>query len=214
MEYLNSVRKIEKLNTKKQYLITFVVFMLGIFRGTFSKYLDFKQGDLPGILQTIDNFFDFHNFLGGFAPWIVVATSIAVKSNSPKRAAVNVFAFFVGFIASYYIYSNYVAGFFPKNYAMIWMVLTLISPFFAYFTWYAVGNGIFADIISSMILAVLINTAFAFGIFYIDIFSGLNLLMLFVASVILKKSFKEYLIIIPLSIIFAILIKLILPFKL
>ena len=97
---------------------------------------------------------------------------------------------------------------------MIWMVLTLISPFFAYFTWYVVGNGIFADIISSMILAVLINTAFAFGIFYIDIFSGLNLLMLFVASVILKKSFKEYLIIIPLSIIFAILIKLILPFKL
>lgn len=71
----------------------------------------------------------------------VIAVCIAVYSHAPFRAAMNVFLFFVGFVASYYLYCNFVAGFFPRSYAMIWIAYTIASPFLGFLCWYAKGKG-------------------------------------------------------------------------
>lgn len=75
---------------------------------------------------------DLHNFLGEFAPWIVIAVCIAVYSTTPIRAGINVFAFFAGMVSSYYWYSNFIAGFFPKSYAIVWITFTVLSLFLAF----------------------------------------------------------------------------------
>ena len=131
---------------------TIAVLFLGIALGTFSKYLDFRQGELPGVLMAIDGALDVHNFLGRFAIWVLIALCISVYSNSAIRASVNVFVFFVGMVASYYLYSNYIAGFFPKSYAMIWFGFTVVSPFLAFVCWYAKGKSKPAFILSIFIL--------------------------------------------------------------
>ena len=117
-----SIREPQKSNSiKEKAAVTTGVFLLGVFIGLFSKYLDYRQGDLPGLLQLIDSTLDLHNFLGELSPWILIAVVISVYSHTPVRASINVFFFFLGFVASYYVYSYYVAGFFPRGYALIWV---------------------------------------------------------------------------------------------
>lgn len=214
MDFLEKIRIPQKSNnTKRQVIVTIGVLLFGICMGLFSKYLDYRQGELPTLLNLIDNTLDFHNFLGGFAPWIVIAVCISVYSNTPVRAAINVLSFFSGFVASYYIYSYFVAGFFPRSYAIIWIVFTIISPFLAFLCWYAKGTGCSAIIISSGILGVLMNTAFSYGMFYIDINSWLNLMMLLFGIFILRKSLKETISMIVIAIAFAIIIEMVIPFS-
>ena len=87
----------------KQILFTIGIMLLGVALGTFSKYLDYHQAQLPYLLGVIDRRLDVHNFLGGFAPWIFIAVCISIYSSTPVRAAINVFTFFVGMIACYYL---------------------------------------------------------------------------------------------------------------
>ena len=78
-----------------------------------------KASVLPGLLQALDEALDLHNFLGRFSPWVLIAVCLALYSRSALRAAVHVFVFFVGIVASYYAYSKLVPGFFPASYALI-----------------------------------------------------------------------------------------------
>lgn len=214
MDFLDKIRVPQKSNSiKKQVIVTIGILFFGICMGWFSKFLDYRHAELPVLLQVIDNTLDFHNFLGGFAPWIVIAVCISVYSLTPVRAAINVFSFFSGFVASYYIYSNFVAGFFPKSYAFIWIAFTIASPFLSFLSWYAKGTGCIALILSSGILGVLLNTAFSYGMFYIDIRSWLNLMMLLFGIFILRKSMKETIGMMGIAIAFAIIIKMVIPFR-
>lgn len=95
MEFLDKIRTPEKTNSiKTRIFAATVIFVLGICLGTFSKFLDYRQAELPALIQAIDQALDFHNFLGGFAPWIIIAICISVYSHTAVRAAVNVFLFF------------------------------------------------------------------------------------------------------------------------
>lgn len=214
MKYLNRVRKPETQSSLQSKLLMISgSLLLGLCLGTFSKYLDYRQATLPGILQQIDASLDLHNFLGTFAPWVVVAVFLSIKSPSPFQASANVLAFFVGMVASYYLYSNYVAGFFPKSYAMIWMGFTLLSPILAFFCWYAKGTGWLSIVISAGILGFLINCTLAYGIWYVDLRSALHLVVLVLGVLMLRrKSGKETLLVIGLSIPAAILLDMLIPF--
>lgn len=211
MEILDKIRIPEKkVSMKNQIIVTAVILLSGICAGTFSKFLD---GKLPAWLYAIDRSLDFHNFLGGFAPWIVIGVCISVYSCTPVRASINVFMFFLGMVSGYYIYCNFVAGFFPKSYAMIWFGITVISPAPAFICWYARGKGKIAFIVTSGIIGVLINTAFAYGMYYLDIRSWLNILMLISGIVILYKSPGKTASTIGLGVIWAIFIKTFIPFQ-
>lgn len=213
MKFLSEVRTPGNNGSlKKQILMTIGILLLGICLGTFSKFLDYRQAELPQFFMFIDIALDFHNFLGTFAPWIVIAVFISIKSSSPIRAGINVFMFFAGMVTSYYLYSNYVAGFFPKSYAMIWVGFTLISPILAFFCWYAKGEGWFAILISAGILGFMINSTLSYGMWYINIRSFLHLMMLFLGIIILHKSIKETAYIIALAIPITVLLDILIPF--
>lgn len=188
MKFLNDIRHAENaIPLRKQIINSVLILFLGIVLGTFSKYLDFRQAKLPNALMAIDGALDVHNFLGRFAIWVLIALCISIYSNSAKRASANVFVFFVGMVSSYYLYSNYVAGFFPRSYAMIWVGFTVVSPFLAFVCWYAKGKSKPAFMLSILILAVLFNMTFVYGWGYFKARSVLELAVFIIGLIVLRR---------------------------
>ena len=186
--FLNDIRCAENpISGNRKIINTIAAFFLGIALGIFSKFLDFRQAQLPGVLMAIDGALDIHNFLGRFAIWALIALCISVYSNSAIRASVNVFVFFLGMVTSYYLYSNYVAGFFPRSYAMIWFGFTMISPFLAFICWYAKGKSKLAWMLSALILAVLFNMTFVYGWGYFEARSILELAVFMIGVAVLRR---------------------------
>ena len=163
--------------------------------------------------MAIDGALDVHNVLGRFAIWVLIALCISIYSNSAIRASVNVFAFFVGMVASYYLYSNYIAGFFPRSYAMIWFGFTAVSPLLAFVCWYARGKSKLAFILSALILAVLFNMCFVYGFGYFSARSVLEVIVFSIGFIVLKRnSLRSSALMGTISIVLAFLLNIIIPF--
>ena len=214
IKLLNDIRNAENsISNNRKIINTIAVLFLGIALGTFSKFLDFRQAELPCVLMAIDEAFDIHNFLGRFAIWVLIALCISIYSNSAIRASVNVFAFFVGMVASYYLYSNYIAGFFPRSYAMIWFGFTAVSPLLAFVCWYARGKSKLAFILSALILAVLFNMCFVYGFGYFSARSVLEVIVFIIGFIVLKRnSLRSSALMGTISIVLAFLLNIIIPF--
>ena len=212
--FLNDIRCAENpISGNRKIINTIAAFFLGIALGTFSKFLDFRQAQLPGVLMAIDGALDIHNFLGRFAIWALIALCISVYSNSAIRASVNVFVFFLGMVTSYYLYSNYVADFFPRSYAMIWFGFTMISPFLAFICWYAKGKSKSAWMLSALILAVLFNMTFVYGWGYFEARSILELAVFMIGVAVLRRdTLKGSVLMGSVSIILACLLNTVVPF--
>ena len=213
-KFLNDIRSAENpISGNRKIINTIAILLLGIALGTFSKFLDFRQAELPSVLMAIDGALDVHNFLGRFAIWVLIALCISIYSNSAIRASVNVFVFFAGMVVSYYLYSNYVAGFFPRSYAMIWVGFTMISPFLAFVCWYAKGKSRPAFVRSVLILAVLSNMTFVYGWGYFKARSVLELIVFIIGLTVLRRdTLKSSVLMGTISIVFAFLLDMVIPF--
>ena len=212
--FLNDIRCAENpISGNRKIINTIAAFFLGIALGIFSKFWDFRQAELPSVLMAIDGALDVHNFLGRFAIWVLIALCISIYSNSAIRASVNVFVFFAGMVVSYYLYSNYVAGFFPRSYAMIWFGFTMISPFLAFVCWYAKGKSRPAFMLSVLILAVLSNMTFVYGWGYFKARSVLELIVFIIGLTVLRRdTLKSSVLMGTISIVFAFLLDMVIPF--
>ena len=209
--FLNNTRSTNNpIPFNKQIIDTVCILFAGIVLGTFSKFLDtMPTNELPFIFE----FLDIGNFLGRFAAWVLIALCISIYSNSSVRASINVFVFFAGMVTSYYLYSKFVAGFFPKSYALIWIGFTFISPLLAFVCWYAKGNSKPALVLSAMILAVLFNMTFVYGNSYFEMRSILELITFICGVAILRrKTIKNTLIMLAIGIGIAFILNLIIPF--
>mgnify|MGYP004582862359 FL=1 len=213
-KFLNDIRGTENpIPVKNKIINTTIILFLGIALGTFSKYLDFRQAELPGMIMAIDGALDIHNFLGRFAIWVLIALCISIYSNSAIRASINVFAFFIGMVASYYLYSNYIAGFFPRSYALIWFGFTVVSPLLAFVCWYARGKSKQALILSAMILAVLFNMCFVYGVGYFSAWSVLEVIVFIIGFIVLRRdTLRSSALMGTISIVLAFLFNVIIPF--
>ena len=213
-KFLNDIRGTENpIPVKNKIINPTIILFLGIALGAFSKYLDFRQAELPGMLMAIDGALDIHNFLGRFAIWALIALCISIYSNSAIRASVNVFVFFVGMVTSYYLYSNYIADFFPRRYAMIWVGFIIISPFLAFVCWYAKGKSKTAFILSILILAVLFNMTFVYGWEYLEARSVLELIAYIIGIIVLRRDTVRYSVLMgTISIPFAFILDMVIPF--
>ena len=210
-KFLNDIRSAENpIPLNKQIINTVCILFIGIILGTFSKFLDtMPTNELPFIF----GFLDMGNFLGRFAIWLLVALCISIYSNSSIRASINVFVFFVGMVTSYYLYSIFAAGFFPRSYAMIWAAFTVISPILAFICWYARGKSKLAFMLSAIILAVLFNTTFVYGNSYFEMRSILELIIFICAVAFLKrKTIKDTMIMFVLSVGIAFVLDFVVPF--
>lgn len=211
VSFFNNIRKPEnKLSVGKQVTYSVGIMVFGILLGVVSKYLDCTPSNkLPYILESLD----IRNFLGRFSIWIFIAVCISIYSKSAFRAAVNVFVFFTGMVSSYYLYSKFIAGFFPRSYAMIWIGFTIISPFLAWICWYAKGNGKIALTISAGITAVLFNTAFVYGPGYFDVPYIPEFVVFLLTLFVLRRAVKETLIMIAAGSIIAVILNYISPIQ-
>ena len=212
ISFLNNIRKPQnKLSVKKQIIISAGITIFGIVLGVVSKYLDCTPvNELPYLIGRLD----FRNFLGRFSIWILIAVCISIYSKSAVRAAVNVFVFFTGMVSCYYLYSKFIAGFFPKTYAMIWICFTIISPFLAYICWYAKGNGKAAMAVSAGIISTLFNTTFTYGLGYFSIRYILELVVFLLIVFILRRTLKETVIMVIAGVVIGIVADFISPIHL
>ncbi len=211
MSYLDNIRCVSKqIPLSEKVLCSIAILILGIVLGISSKFLDTTaSNELPFIIESLD----FRNFFGRLAIWILIAVCISIYSNSAIRAAINVFVFFVGMVTSYYLYSKFIAGFFPRSYAMIWFGITAISPLLAFVCWYAKGEHKISLILSSILIAVLFNTTFVYGWIYFDIYSILEAIVFICGLVILRRNtIKDTIIMTALGVVIAIFLNMLIPF--
>ena len=175
LNFLNNIRCVEKkISLKRQIINTAAIALLGITLGALSKFLDtVPVNHLPTLLQ----YLDVTNFLGRFAIWVFIAVCISIYSLSSIRAAINVLLFFAGMILSYYLYSTFIAGFFPKSYAIIWIGVTVVSPLLAFISLF----------LSAGIVAVLFSMSFGYGIGYFNSRSLLEALTFLCGCVVMKR---------------------------
>ena len=211
-KFLNGIRYTEnRVPLNKQIINSVLILFLGIALGVFSKFLDCTPSNK---LPYIFSYLDVSNFLGRLAIWVTIALCVSIYSNSSLRATINVFVFFAGMVTSYYSYSKYVAGFFPRSYAMIWIAFTMISPILAFICWYAKGKSNLALILSAMILAILFNMTFVYGILYFDMRSILELMTFVCAIVVLKRNtIKDTMLMFVLSCGIAFILNFVIPFS-
>lgn len=202
--FFDKIRMPEKSVLSKQILTTAGLVLIGFMLGVFQKWIDgTASNDLPMILQQLD----IRNYFGRLAIWILLATIISIYSKSPLRASINTFAFFISMLAGYYLYCNFVLGFLPRAYMMIWVVMSFAAFFMAYICWYAKGKGPVAIIISSIIIGVLLAQAFNLTQgFYI--FHFLEVVTWIIGVIILYRKPKEFVIELGLSIVIAFLYQL------
>ena len=206
-EMIRKPRKNIPLN--RQVSITLGIILFGFVLGVLQKWMDgTASSTFPAILQQLD----IGNFFGRLAIWILLGTIISVYSESPLRAAINTFFFFISMLAGYYLYCNYILGFLPRTYMMMWIVISFASFFMAYICWYAKGEGIIAILLSSVIMGVLLAQAFNLNItqgFYM--YHYLEVVTWIIGVILLRRKPKEYAVAIGLSVLIAIVYQLTLP---
>lgn len=210
-KFLNKIRSIEnEIPITRKIINTILILCFGIVLGTFAKFLDTTASNtLPFIFE----YLDISNFLGRFAIWLLIALYIAIYSHSSIRASLNVLVFFIGMVSSYYLYSYFVAGFFPKNYAMIWLGFTAISPLLAFVCWYAKGKRKISFILSVIIIAILFNFTFIYGWIYFDVYSILEVIVFGCALIALKRNtFRETTYMILSAVVIAVILNMLVPF--
>lgn len=197
------------LTKKEKFLNTILIFIWGVSLGIFSKWLDSLPINASVSWHRFVEIIDLGNVLSELPIWILLATTIAVLSKSSKRAALNVFIFFIGMNSSYHIYTVYVCGFNPKSYMDIWYTITFLSPLLAIFCWYAKKDSKFSMISRVCIFTTMMIFVFYLGWIYISFGRIFNFIFLTMLIVILWKGLKEITLNLLLAVVLRIIISLV-----
>ncbi len=200
----------KSLKMKNKIINTFLIFLLGVILGIFSKWLDNLSIDDSVWWQRILGVLDLHNVFSLVGIWLFIAITISVFSKTSRRASINVLWFFLGMTVSYHLYTILFCGFNPMKYMIIWYGFTLISPLFAYVCWYAKGKNKVSMIISSLILSVMFISSFHIGIWYFDLKSIIDLLIFIGTVIVLYVNPKNTIYSLVISIILAFMIRVVL----
>lgn len=118
-----------------------VMFLVGLFLGTVSRFLDIYTENLGNIFSQM-------------AIWILMGTLISIYSRKPKQAAWNVLLFCAGMLLTYYAVAVLTSGVYSKVMIAGWSLFGLFSPVLGYVAWFAKEKGVFPKLIGIGIVAV------------------------------------------------------------
>ena len=97
---------------------------------------------------------NFGEIFSQMAVWILMGTLISIYSGTAKQAMVNVLAFCLGMLLTYYFIAALSHGVYSAKFIIGWTVFAMCSPVMAYFAWLTKERGIFPKIVSLGIIAV------------------------------------------------------------
>jgi hypothetical protein len=134
---------------------------------------------------------------------------IAAWSRTPKVTAIHVFAFFVGMLMTYYIYSMKLFGFFPTYYFFRWGLIAFVSPLAAYIIWFGRGEGWIAALCSALTIGLLTSQGYGFldaiaGVHILtclQVLSGFDFLFAIILYVVLPKKMYQHFKVLPLVLV-------------
>lgn len=135
-----------KLPFTKALFHTGLIATAGLLLGIAAKLLDIHTSNLGNVFSQM-------------SVWIFLCTLLAAYSNTPQRAAINVFFFCVGMLTTYYLTAELTASVYSTLFIYGWIVFALLSPIMGFCAWYAKGKGLFSKIITVCIIIVLFAAA-------------------------------------------------------
>lgn len=197
-EGLNSVRIMpnSQVSIQRKIICILLIFLFGLGLGFLAKYVE----SVPHYSGTVGDLLNLFGSIGTqLGIWVFIATIIAVWSRIPKAGAVHVFSFFMGMLISYYAYSTYVFGFFPKHYFIAWGIFALLSPICGYIVWYGGGNGWISVFCASLPIGLLLAQGYTFY-YTFSILQGLDLIMALILLIIISKTWLHRLYILPFAV--------------
>ncbi|MDR1705267.1 MAG: DUF6518 family protein [Clostridiales bacterium] len=176
IETLKIIRPIPEKSIKRNTLYALFVVLLGFALGYMAKATDSISvaGEIGSDLGI----------------WIFVAALICAFSRTPLMAAVNAPLFFLSVLCAYYLYGQIVLGFFPKDYFMGWLVISLLSPIGGFLSWLSRGNGWKANMCAALPVSIL----FAWGCPFYYTFQiplMLDMLYAFILLIVLPRAWRE-----------------------
>ncbi len=159
-----------RISLREKVLHSAGIAAAGLIIGVIVKLLDIYTTNLGNVFSRL-------------SVWILICSIIAVYSSSSKRAAVNVFVFCAGMLATYYLTAELTGSTYSFTFVYGWAAFSLCSPIFAFFAWYAKGRGVVSKLLAGGIVGVmLIATAILFdGLRASDLLiAGLTAVILFI----------------------------------
>lgn len=132
----------------RRILNPFAMLCFGLAIGVVARLLDIFTTNLGEIFSQM-------------AVWILMGTLISIYSRTAKQAMVNVLAFCLGMLLTYYIVAALSHGVYSMGFIIGWTAFALCSPVMAYFAWLTKERGIFPKIVSVGIIAVSILSSIA-----------------------------------------------------
>ena len=191
MNYLENIRKSEKVDIKYILKNVLICLLFGIVLGIFSKWLDNLSINDSIWWQHIISVLDLRNVFSSFSIWIFISIIIAIYSKKPLLASLNVFVFLISMCIIYHVYTIIFSGFNPLSYMKIWYTISAISPIFAFICWYSKGRGVIPIIIKSIIVSVMILCSFSIGFWYFDIKNILETIIFIATMIFMYNGIKN-----------------------
>lgn len=118
------------------------MFITGLCLGIISRLLDIYTQNLGNIFSQM-------------AIWILFGVLISIYSKTKRKAMLNVLLFYIGMLITYYFVAFITNGVYSSTYIIEWSIFALCSPVMAYFAWMSKEKGLFAKIISIVIVSIL-----------------------------------------------------------
>lgn len=118
-------------------------------------------GAAAGVLAQLADLFwaNEGDFLSQMSVWIFLGTLIAVRSGSPRRAALYVLLFSAAMLPAYYLTAALAGSYYSPAFAAGWSVFCCLTPLFGWFAWYGRGRGWFAGLTGAGILGTMLLCA-------------------------------------------------------
>lgn len=166
----------DSLSLKREFVCSSCALLLGLVLGIAAKATD----SVSAIGEIGTN----------LGVWVFVATMVAAFSKTPFLAAINTLLFFLALLTAYYIYGQFVLGFFPRAYLLGWLFIAVLSPACGIIAWFSRGKGWLAIISAALPVALLIAEGYpAYYTFQIPLI--LDLCCAVVLLVVLRKTWRD-----------------------